>query len=133
LSWSLRKLIADKRVTKQELLDLNPELIRHTFLTFFNNLNTGKTFVLNINKIAMTRGNAILLAALGGAAVAALVASYLSTEQGKQLLSTATDTLKDVSGKAKEIAKNNLAEVLDETKNTVGKVVKDKLAQQLTR
>jgi hypothetical protein len=81
----------------------------------------------------MTRGTSILLAALGGALVAGLIASYLQTEQGKQLLSTASDTLKDVSGKAKELAKTNLAEVLDETKNTVGKVVKDKLAQQLQR
>jgi gas vesicle protein len=81
----------------------------------------------------MTRGSTILLAALGGAVVAALVAQYLSTEQGKQLLSSATDTLKDVSNQAKEIARNNLAEVLDETKSTVGKVVKDKLAQQLQR
>lgn len=81
----------------------------------------------------MTRGNTILLAALGGAIVAGLIANFLSTEQGKQLLSTATDTLKDVSAQAKEIAKNNLAEVLDETKNTVGKAVKDKLAQQLSR
>ena len=81
----------------------------------------------------MTRGNTILLAALGGAAVAALVANYLSTEQGKQLLNSATESLKDLSGKAKEIAKNNLGEVLDETKNQVGKVVKDKLAEQLSR
>ena len=81
----------------------------------------------------MTKGNAILLAALGGAAVAALLASYLSTEKGKEFLSTASDTLKDVSDKAKEIAKTNLAEVIDETKNTVGKAVKDKLAQQLSR
>jgi hypothetical protein len=81
----------------------------------------------------MTRGNTILIAAIGGAVVAGLLANYLTTEQGKQLLSSASDTLKDVSAQAKEIAKNNLAEVLDETKNTVGKVVKDKLAQQLQR
>jgi hypothetical protein len=81
----------------------------------------------------MTRGNTVLLAALGGAVVAGLIANYLGTEQGRQLLSTASDTLRDVSGKAKEIARNNLAEVLDETKSTVGKAVKDKLAQQLQR
>lgn len=81
----------------------------------------------------MTRGNTILVAALGGAVVAGLIANYLSTEQGRQLLSTASDTLKDVGAQAKEIAKNNLSEVLDETKSTVGKVVKDKLAQQLQR
>jgi hypothetical protein len=81
----------------------------------------------------MTRGNTILLAALGGAALGALVANYLSTEQGKQLLNSATDKLKDLGTHAKEIAKNNLGEVLDETKNTVGQAVKDKLAQQLSR
>ena len=81
----------------------------------------------------MTRTSTILLAALGGAVVAALVANYLGTEQGRQLLSTATDSLKEMGGRAKEIAKNNLSEVLDETKNTVGQVVKDKLAQQLSR
>jgi len=81
----------------------------------------------------MSRSNSILLAALGGAVVAALIANYLSTERGKELLSSATDTLKDLGGKATELAKNNLGEVLAETKNTVGQVVKEKLAQQLTR
>lgn len=33
----------------------------------------------------MTKGNNILLAALGGAAVGALVANYLTTEKGKQM------------------------------------------------
>ena len=81
----------------------------------------------------MSRSNAILLAALGGAVVAALIANYLGTERGKELLSSASDTLKDLGGKATELAKNNLGEVLEETKNTVGQVVKEKLAQQLTR
>ena len=81
----------------------------------------------------MTRGNKILLAALGGAALAGVIANFLSTEQGKQLLSNATEALKDVSAQAKEIARNNLSEVLDETKSSVGKAVKDKLAQQLSR
>jgi gas vesicle protein len=81
----------------------------------------------------MSRGSTLLLAALGGAVVAALVANFLSTEQGKELISSATDKLKDVSNQAKEIAKSNLAEVFDETKNTVGKAVKDKLAQQLQK
>jgi hypothetical protein len=74
----------------------------------------------------MTRGNNILLAALGGAAVAALLANYLTTEKGRQFLNTATDTLKDLGGKATEMAKNNLGEVLKETKN----VMKDKIAEQ---
>jgi gas vesicle protein len=81
----------------------------------------------------MTRGKTILLAALGGAALGVLVANYLSTEQGKQLLNSATDKLKDLGTQATQIAKNNLGEVLDETKNTVGQAVKDKLAQQLSR
>ena len=74
----------------------------------------------------MTKGNSILLAALGGAAVAALVANYLSTEKGKQFLNTATDTLKDLGGKATEMAKQNLGEIARETKN----VVKDKIAEK---
>jgi hypothetical protein len=90
-------------------------------------------YIVIIKLKVMTRSNTILLAALGGAAVAALVANYLSTEQGRQLLTSASESLKEVSGKAKEIAKNNLSEVLDETKNTVGQVVKEKLAQQLSR
>jgi hypothetical protein len=81
----------------------------------------------------MTRGNSILLAAIGGAAVAALVASYLSTEKGREFLDSATSTLKDVGAKATEIAKTNLGEIVDEAKNTVGGVVKEKIAQQLTR
>jgi hypothetical protein len=81
----------------------------------------------------MTKGNSILLAALGGAAVAALLANYLSTEKGKELLQSATNTLKDLSGKATEYAKNNLGEVLNETKNSVGDVVKQKLSEQLAK
>jgi hypothetical protein len=93
----------------------------------------GTIYCKTKGKRFMTRSTTILLAALGGAAVGAVLASYLSTEQGRQLLNTATDSLKEMSGRAKEIAKNNLSEVLDETKNTVGQVVKDKLAQQLSR
>lgn len=81
----------------------------------------------------MTKGNTVLLAALGGAVVAALVAQYLSTERGQQLLSSATESLKDLGGKATEYAKNNLSEVFAETKNSVGEVVKEKLAQQFTK
>jgi hypothetical protein len=78
----------------------------------------------------MTKGNSILLAALGGAAVAALLANYLSTEKGRELLHTATETLKDLSGKATEMAKANIGEVLQETKNHLGQVVKEKIANQ---
>ena len=81
----------------------------------------------------MTRGNTILLAALGGAAIAAVLANYLMTEQGRELLHSASGTLKDLSGKASEYAKNNLSEVLEETKSSVGQVVKEKIAQQLSK
>jgi ATP phosphoribosyltransferase regulatory subunit HisZ len=103
--------------------------IRHQFIAALPVEN----LVLHLNNKRMSRGNTILLAALGGAAVAALIANYLSTEQGKQFLNSATNTLKDLSGKATEYAKTNLGEVLNETKNTVGEVVKDKLAQQLSK
>jgi hypothetical protein len=78
----------------------------------------------------MSRGNTILLSALVGAAVAGILASYFTTESGRQVLSSAADTLKDLTGKATEMAKNNLGEVLNETKNTLGTVVKDKIAEQ---
>ena len=78
----------------------------------------------------MSKGNNILLAALGGAAVGALVASALSTEKGKQMLNTASNTIKDLSGKATEYAKQNLGEVIRETKDSIGGVVKEKIAEQ---
>jgi hypothetical protein len=56
----------------------------------------------------MSRNN-VILAALGGAAAAALLVNYLGTEKGKQLLSTASGALKDLTGKATEFAKNNLS------------------------
>jgi hypothetical protein len=81
----------------------------------------------------MSKGNSILLAALGGAALAALLANYLSTEKGKELLNSATNTLKDMTGKAAEYAKNNLGEVIRETKDTIGGVVKEKIAEQVKK
>ena len=81
----------------------------------------------------MTRGNTIILSALGGAVVAALVANYLMTERGQQLLHSATDSLKDLGSKATDYAKSNLTEVFEETKNSVGEVVKEKLAQQFSK
>lgn len=81
----------------------------------------------------MTRTNSIVLAALGGAAVAALLANYLTTEKGRQLLDQASTALKDLSGKATELAKNNLGEVLNETKNSLGGIVKEKVQQQLAK
>jgi len=81
----------------------------------------------------MSRGNTIFMAALGGAALAAVIANYLTTESGRQLLNTASDTLKDLSGKATEYAKNNLSGVLNETKSSIGDVVKEKLSEQLQK
>jgi hypothetical protein len=51
----------------------------------------------------------LILTALGGAAAAVLIANYLQTERGKELLDTASGTLKDLTGKATEFAKTNLA------------------------
>jgi hypothetical protein len=55
----------------------------------------------------MSRNN-IIIAALAGAAAAALIANYLGTEKGKEFLDTASSTLKDLTGKATEYAKNSL-------------------------
>lgn len=81
----------------------------------------------------MTRGNNILLAALGGAAVGALVANYLSTEKGKQMLESASTAIKDLSGKATEYAKQNISEVIRETKESIGPVVKEKIAERVQK
>ncbi len=81
----------------------------------------------------MTKVSTILLAALGGAALAAILANFLTTEKGREFLESATGTLKDLSGKATEYARNNLGEVLQETKSSVGQVVKEKIAQQLQK
>jgi len=81
----------------------------------------------------MTRGNNILLAALGGAAVGALVASALSTEKGRQLVDSASNTIKDLSGKATEYARQNIGEVIRETKDSVGGIVKEKIAEQVKK
>jgi hypothetical protein len=81
----------------------------------------------------MTRTNNILLAAVGGAILAALIANYLSTEKGRQFLDSAANTLKDLSGKATEYAKNNLGEIVRETTNSLGPVVKEKIVQQVQK
>ena len=81
----------------------------------------------------MSKNNTLILAALGGAVVAALIANYLSTEKGKQLLHSASDALKDFSGQATEYAKNNLGQVLQETKSRVGDVVKEKIVQEISK
>jgi len=81
----------------------------------------------------MTKNTGILLAALGGAAVAALIANYLSTPRGQELLMSASETLKDLSGKATELAKSSVEEVLQETKSTLGTVVKEKIAGKVMK
>jgi gas vesicle protein len=81
----------------------------------------------------MKKGNTVLLAALGGAVVGALVANFLTTERGQQLLTSASESLKDIGGKATEYAKSNLGQVLQETKSSVGEVVKEKIAQQFSK
>jgi hypothetical protein len=53
--------------------------------------------------------NGLILTALGGAAAAILIANYLQTDKGKELLETASGTIKDLTGKATDFAKNNLA------------------------
>jgi hypothetical protein len=79
----------------------------------------------------MTKTNSILLAALGGAALAALIANYLSTEKGKQLLTAASDTLNDLKMKATDYAKNNLSDIVSETTKNIGSTVKDTLVSKM--
>ena len=81
----------------------------------------------------MTRGSNIMVAAVAGAVLAALIANYLSTERGRQFLDSAANALKELSGKATEFAKNNIGEIVRETTNSLGPVVKEKIAQQVTK
>lgn len=81
----------------------------------------------------MNRGTTIFLAALGGAAVAAALANYLLSPRGQELLSSASETLKDISGKATEFAKNNIGEIVQETTSTLGNVVKEKIAEKVMK
>jgi hypothetical protein len=82
----------------------------------------------------MTRSNTIILAALGGAAVAALLANFLTTERGRELLDTASNTLKELPGKATEYAKNNLGEVVKEgAKTAVGTAIKEKVSKKISQ
>ena len=81
----------------------------------------------------MTKGNNILLAALGGAAVGALLGSLLTTERGRQMVESASSTIKDLSGKATQYAKENLGEVIRETKDSLGGVVKEKITERMNQ
>ena len=79
----------------------------------------------------MAKGNNILLAAVAGAVVAVVLTNYFGTEKGKELLNTASDKLKDFTGKATEYAKNNLGEVIRDTKNSLTGAAKEKLGQHV--
>lgn len=79
----------------------------------------------------MSKTSGILLAALGGAAIAALIANYLGTEKGKELLSAASDKLHDITNKATDFAKNNLGEIVSETTKNIGETVKDTLSSKM--
>ena len=81
----------------------------------------------------MTRGSNIVFAAVAGAVLAALIANYLSTEKGRQFLDSATNALKDLTSKATEFAKNNIGEIVRETTNSLGPVVKEKIVQQVAK
>jgi hypothetical protein len=81
----------------------------------------------------MNKGNNIWVAAVAGAILAALIANYLNTEKGKQLLNSAANSLRELTGKATEFAKNNLGEIVRETTNSLGPVVKEKIAQQASK
>lgn len=81
----------------------------------------------------MSKGANIWAAALAGAVLAALIANYLTTERGRQFLESATNSLKDLSSRATEFARNNLSEIIRETTSSLGPVVKEKIAQQVTK
>jgi hypothetical protein len=55
----------------------------------------------------MTRTNAVIWSAVGGAVLAGILANYFSTEKGKEFLETATDKLKGFAGKATDFAKES--------------------------
>ena len=92
-----------------------------------------ETYIFNAKYKNMTKGNNILLAALGGAAIGALVASALNTEKGRQMLDSASASIKDLSGKATQYAKENIGEVVRETKESLGNIVKEKVAEQVKK
>ncbi len=85
------------------------------------------------NNNTMTRTNTLLLAAVGGAVLSALIANYLMSEKGRQFLDSASHTLRDLSEKATEYAKSNLGEIVRETTHSLGPVVKEKIAQQVQK
>jgi gas vesicle protein len=56
----------------------------------------------------MNNNNGIWLAALGGVAVGALLATFFNSERGKQLVDDASSTVRDFTSQATEYAKNNI-------------------------
>lgn len=58
--------------------------------------------------------NKTLLIALGGAAVAAGIYRYLSTDKGKEMLNSASGLVKDLTAKATDYAKTNLGKKIQE-------------------
>jgi hypothetical protein len=54
----------------------------------------------------MLRNSNMLLAALGGAAAAALITRYLSSEDGKEMLNSAQTKLNDLTDKAQSTVRD---------------------------
>jgi hypothetical protein len=87
-----------------------------------------------VNYKIMTRSNTIILAAIGGAAVAAVLANFLTTEKGKELLNTAADVVKELPQKAAEYAKQNVGSAVAEgAKTVVAGAVKEKAEQKVSQ
>ena len=63
----------------------------------------------------------------------ALLGSVLTTERGRQIVDSASNTIKDLSSKATEYAKQNIGEVIRETKDSLGGVVKEKIAERMNQ
>ena len=58
----------------------------------------------------MSRNN-LILGAVAGVAAAALIRNYLQTENGKQMVRSASEGLKDLTSKATEYAKQSLSQI----------------------
>ena len=78
----------------------------------------------------MSRTNTILIAAVGGAVLAAALAAFFTTEAGKEALNKATDALTNLKGKALEMAKSNAGEIVQGATNTVGNIAKEKVTER---
>lgn len=59
--------------------------------------------------------NKTLLIALGGAAAAAAIYRYLSTDKGQEMLNSASGLVKDLTAKATDYAKSNLGKKVQES------------------